>query len=346
MLLYTIILCMFSLPSISCYIQPIYFRTTAPTLMLKYNNLLLRSDCYKNDENIVIKHRKKCTSILKLIRSKNILPTMLLSFSGAYIVNPSFSIIKSTSFLVAVLNTVFIMSASMIINDLFDMNIDKINNPTRPLITGDISVKEAILYSTGLIFISELLSIFFLSKHLQYIIHLAVLNIVFYTPILKKIMFLKNISCAFLISFASVFAGLSVNVLNVYDKKYQLLMIASRLVFFGSLHNELLLDVCDYDGDKQNGIQTVPITYGVENTVSFVRIFTDINVLWNTFHLMWVYNYKTGIPLIFICSSLTYYLRMIPKNNYSRTFIKNVINQTNIPLLFSLLYLCGLSKSL
>ena len=89
------------------------------------------------NDNIII---KKIHSISQLTRSGNIIPTLLLSFSGGWIMNPSISnLIHSTPFITSNINTVLIMSLSMILNDLFDIEVDKLNNPSRPLITGEIS---------------------------------------------------------------------------------------------------------------------------------------------------------------------------------------------------------------
>jgi len=106
-----------------------------------YDNLNL-------DSNILVnKIKNKSLSFLKLIRSKNILPTLLLSFSGGFVMNPSiYNILKSSIFITSTIITLLIMSCSMIINDIFDINIDKINNSKRPLVTGEVSIKEASIY--------------------------------------------------------------------------------------------------------------------------------------------------------------------------------------------------------
>ena len=65
---------------------------------------------------------------MTLIRSENIFPTLLLSFSGGWIVNPSiYNLLKNKSFIVSNIVTILIMCSSMIINDIVDINIDKMN---------------------------------------------------------------------------------------------------------------------------------------------------------------------------------------------------------------------------
>jgi geranylgeranylglycerol-phosphate geranylgeranyltransferase len=143
--------------------------------------------------SLALSIQNKTNQFLKLIRCKNIIPTLFLCGTGGWLMNPSVSsLLHSKSYIVSSIDTLLIMSASMIINDLFDLEIDKINNPERPLVTGAITKSEAIVTTLLLTGISEYLNIVFLPSSLQPIIHLSVLFIYLYTPVFKKIMVIKN----------------------------------------------------------------------------------------------------------------------------------------------------------
>ena len=102
------------------------------------------------DISTKIKHFKK------LIRSESILPTSLLCLTGGFIINPSIiGLLQTPSFLISTINTVWIMSGSMIINDIFDIENDKIDHPDRPLIRGNIKKGEAVGFLIGLLFINS-----------------------------------------------------------------------------------------------------------------------------------------------------------------------------------------------
>lgn len=314
-------------------------------------NLLINNMSFYTKEKLIINEisnniKKKTTGILQLIRCKNILPTLLLSFSGGWIMNPSlYNLLHSPTFIIATINTLIIMSVSMVINDLFDMELDKINNPGRPLIRGEVTKKEAIIFSTLSLFLCEFLSIKYLPPHLQWVIHLSIIDILAYTKILKPITFVKNVSCSILVSFALCFAGISVN--SIYsESNLHLLRIASRLIFFGSLHNELLLDIYDIDGDKEKNIQTIPVIYGKEVTWTIVNLFTNANIIWNTLYLMRIYNYKYGIILLFTTNGLINNLMLIKKYGFSKQLSKHAVNESVKPLFLSLIYLCWLARFL
>ena len=94
-------------------------------------------------------HLNLCTKLqnfLKLMRVNSIPPTFLLCFSGGWIINPSLPMLaKSVPFIVSTINTLLITSASMVMNDIYDVKIDRINSPHRPLVNGEVTMKEAYL---------------------------------------------------------------------------------------------------------------------------------------------------------------------------------------------------------
>jgi 4-hydroxybenzoate polyprenyltransferase len=264
--------------------------------------------------------------------------------------NPSLSgLFKSSRFISASIITILVMSSSMVLNDLFDIEIDKVNNPHRPLVTGDVTKKEAIVFLSTMLGLSEYLNFRYLTGNLQSVTHLAIMVITLYTPVFKRKLFLKNLSCATLVSFASSFAGFAANSKQYSNKNIALLWLASRMIFFGSLSNEILLDITDYNGDKKNGVSTIPVVFGKRVAFSIVYAITDFNVLVNTMNLILLYDFKIGIVFMFLSSPLVSYLNSITnvnwckENIYDDNTILYYVKQTVKPLLMSLLYLCAIT---
>ena len=283
--------------------------------------------------------KKKVHSFLKLTRYQNIYPTFLLCFTGGYLVQPSFSFLLTNShFLFATLNTILIMLNSMVLNDLFDIETDKINHPERPLITGEISILEAKIFSLFLFSLSEFINQKFLFSPLQTIIHLANLQIFLYTPILKRLPFIKNISCAFLVSFSLYIAGFSVSKNEIQNNflfnidSNPLLFIASLFLFLGSFQNELLLDIKDRKGDRESGIHTIPTIIGKTKSLKLAKVITYGNILLNTQFLVNTINLKCGIYFYLLCTPLINGLQQIKKKNYDNQVIRKIVKDTNGPL--------------
>lgn len=302
------------------------------------------SDHTKLSDQPKLSIQNKTNQFLKLIRAKNIIPTLFLSGSGGWLMNPSVSsLLHSKSYIVSSINTFLIMSASMIINDLFDLEIDKINNPERPLVTGAITKSEAIVTTLLLTGISEYLNIVFLPSNLQPIIHLSVLFIYLYTPLFKKIMVIKNISCAAIVSFSLFFSALSAcQTQMVLNNKFDLLIVGCNLVFTGSWTNEILLDIRDYEGDKKQKLKTLPTILGKETSWTCAGLVLYIGVAVNAMKLVTLFNFPTALCFIGCVLPQFYYLFKIKKDEYSNKSIKKYMKHTNITLILLLLYLVNM----
>ena len=289
----------------------------------------------------------KFQSLLKLMRVKGIPPTFLLCFSGGWIMNPSLSnLLKSVPFIVSTINTLLITSASMVINDIFDINVDRINSPHRPLVNGQVTMKEAYVLSLLLLGASEYLTFKFLPFNLQMIIQLVIIQIILYTPVLKRIFLIKNLSCAGLVSFSIFFNGLASagNTLLITNKNFGLLSVALSLIFFGSWSNEIILDMRDIEGDKNNKIVTIPTLFGNDFSWYLINTINNYNIISNSLSMAYLYNSpRIGSGIVIILTPLLVNLYQVKKEKYSLESIKSYTQKSNYPLLALIIYLCGLA---
>ena len=281
-------------------------------------------------------------NLQKLIRSESILPTGLLCFTGGFMMNPSIlGLLQNPKFMVSTINILFIMSSSMIVNDIFDMDLDKIDHPDRPLVNGGISKNAATGYLFGFLFIVECLNTRFLPDNLQTIFHLAIINILLYTPIYKKIPFIKNIFCAGMVAFSIFVSGLSASKgLMIVNPGFSILSIALSVVFFGSWYSEVLLDMGDIKGDRENKIYTLPVLYGLKKTWFFSGFLLFFNILSNTLSLSYLFGRGVGMMLPLIFSPMIYDYFCILRESFST---KSAVKNTRKSLFLFVIYLCGLS---
>lgn len=287
----------------------------------------------------------KSNDFMKLIRPQSILPTSLLCFSGGFMMNPSIlGLLQTPSFIISTVNTILIMSSSMVINDIFDIENDRINSPHRPLVTGVISVKEAVVFFIGLLSLTEFLNMRFLSPHLQNIVHLSIINILLYTPIYKKIPFIKNVFCAFMVAFSLFFSGLSATKgLIELNPGFNIFSVALSIIFFGSWYNEVLLDMGDIEGDRENRIYTIPVLYGVKYAWIFSSFLLFFNILSNSLSLYYLFGRNTALGLPFIFSPIVYHHWKVYRLKYTRLVMKDAVNNMRKSLFGLVLFLCGLS---
>lgn len=158
--------------------------------------------------------------------------------------NPSFtSLIKSSSFIYTCIITQIIMFASMILNDLFDINVDKINNPSRPLVNQIISVYEAIISSILLYILAFLLNNYKLTGISRIIGNNCLILSILYTPIFKKILIMKNLICSIMVCNSILFSGLLFY--NGINSNTNILLLTKivKIIFVSSLYIEILQDI-------------------------------------------------------------------------------------------------------
>jgi len=261
--------------------------------------------------------------------------------SSGFIMMPNvLDLIYSTPFMVSIITTLLIMSNSMIINDIFDMEIDKINTPTRPLITGELTKQDAISISAFFIVITELLSLRYLNASSQNVVHIANLVIILYTPIFKRILFIKNLTCAGLISFSTIFPALCIGCTN---RNFELLMVLARMILFGSISVEMLYDIKDADGDIQKGINTIPTKYGRQFTYRLISKILRFSILTNSIMLSTLYNYGYGIIFFILQSPMLTRLNEFENTLFCKKTIKKYGLKTTETLITTLLFLCFLA---
>ena len=324
------------------------------TPIKQFNNLYLKIKNFNNqnkeqynlDQNNKIIKNEKFNSFLKLIRYKNIFPAIYLFLTGTWIVNPKFiefiKTIKSPPIIYSLISTLLILSSNMVINDLFDLKIDRINHSDRPLVSGEIKIKEAILLAAGLILSTELINIFLLPQKLQNPIHLSVLFTFIYTPILKKILFIKNISCALMVAYTVFFGGF-VAYNGSGNNKLNFLYQIITFVFFGSLYNEILLDIRDYEGDKKNNISTIATVFGNKKALNFSKNILLVNIYGNLLYLINLNQIYYSILFILLCIPIIADFYLIKPDNITKNNIITASYTSSTQLIFILILFCFLS---
>jgi 4-hydroxybenzoate polyprenyltransferase len=295
-------------------------------------------NCKLNDNNLKITKPIKIDSYCKLLRTNSIFPTFLLNVLGGWLTIPSYQLFLNKNFWLFSFITQLTMMNSMVVNDLFDLKIDLINNANRPLVNKEISIKQAQCLYLTISVVTHLISAIFFRKHFLYVYILAINWVLFlYTPVLKKILFIKNLTCSSVVSSTLLFTSKSLvlnqgtNTLNLQiAQQPNLINITTIFLFLSSLYIELLLDIKDRNGDKINNIVTVPNYFGVKKTLDFLLIIFTINFFYhgNIFYKMNNSIFLSG----FILSNLFFFKNLIlfkiKKNYYSDKMILNSVKDT------------------
>ncbi|KLK88031.1 digeranylgeranylglyceryl phosphate synthase [Methanoculleus sediminis] len=166
------------------------------------------------------------------------------------------------SLLLAVI-VALITAGGNVINDVRDVEIDRINRPDRPIPAGEISLAGARAYAAALfvggIAIATLTTTLCLA--------IAIMNsviLIIYAVRLKRTPVLGNAAVAYLTAsvflFGGAFAGIEGLVRN---------LSLAAITFLATIARELLKDAEDVDGDAAGGARTLPMLVGVRKTGIF-----------------------------------------------------------------------------
>lgn len=209
----------------------------------------------------------KFKAFLRNIRFNRILHYWLMFFVGtgiAFIVFvPNLSLV-SWNILALLLMLISIACSWMKAvgeNDIVDEGIDRISNPTRPLIKSEITVKEIINLNL-ILFILAIISSLIVSYHaFIFILLFQIIYFLYSCPPLKlKRVIILN---SFLIAFASLtimMAGFFTIIPTAQLTQFPNKIIILTLISFALGAN--FKDIKDVEGDKKFNIKTIPVVFG------------------------------------------------------------------------------------
>jgi geranylgeranylglycerol-phosphate geranylgeranyltransferase len=205
---------------------------------------------------------------LELMRYKNCLMAGFASVIGTLI---AFNILASglrasypagnLPFLNAglVFLVVFLISgAGNTINDYFDIRIDSINRPERPIPSGRVKLKEA-LYFSFLLFGLGIILAFSINSICGCIALFNSLLLIFYAKILKGTPLLGNLSIGYLTGSTFLF-GASVFGLKGLEMLFVLFVLSALAI----TAREIVKDIEDMEGDKAENADTLPLRIGAK----------------------------------------------------------------------------------
>ena len=178
--------------------------------------------------------------------------------------------------LVFLLTTTLLTAAGYGINDLFDVETDRINKPGSWLVGNKLSRKAAATWVTGLVILGAILAAWLAwdiqKLHLWLIYPLAIFLLWSYSRYLKGIPLAGNLLIALLcmmvggIVWFAERAGIAF--LHAHDPQLALQMIRALVfylffAFIATLFRELVKDCEDIEGDAATAQQTLPVRFGL-----------------------------------------------------------------------------------
>ncbi|MCA1915737.1 geranylgeranylglycerol-phosphate geranylgeranyltransferase [Methanospirillum hungatei] len=181
-----------------------------------------------------------------------------------------------------------ITGAGNVINDYYDREIDAINQPDRPIPSGQIIPGHALIYAILLFLIGNGIAILFTPLTLAGITMVNSVLLWLYASFLKKTPLFGNISVSYLAASIFLFGGAIQGIQGIIS----VLPIAGATCGV-MLARELIKDAEDMPGDKEHGARTFPLLYGIRATIFLALISAFAGVImslllysrWGPFYL-------------------------------------------------------------
>ncbi|MDD1684291.1 MAG: geranylgeranylglycerol-phosphate geranylgeranyltransferase [Methanoregula sp.] len=154
-----------------------------------------------------------------------------------------------------------ITAAGNVINDYFDVEIDRVNRPDRPIPSGQVSLPAARAFAV-ILFLAGILVCLNTNRLCIAIAVINALLLIFYAAWLKRMPLLGNITVSYLAASMFLFGG-------AFDGLQGLFHVIpfAVMTFFAMLARELVKDAEDVEGDGATGAVTIPIRYGIPVTI-------------------------------------------------------------------------------
>jgi geranylgeranylglycerol-phosphate geranylgeranyltransferase len=196
--------------------------------------------------------RATVRGLVELTRPVNAAVAGVLTFVGAYVAGATAA--DTVSVAAAILATVLATGGGDAINDYFDRDVDRINDPERPIPRGDVSPRGALAFSGVLMALAVGLALT-LPPVAVAIAGINLVALITYTEFFKGTPGGGNALVAYLGGSTFLFGGAVVG-------SFRAAGVLALLAAVSTFAREIIKDVEDVTGDREEGLETLPVVVG------------------------------------------------------------------------------------
>ncbi len=200
-------------------------------------------------------------SYVKLSRLEHGIMVALAIFTGAFaseglaVFHRNFVIL-----ILGMLSGILVEVGTFTFNDYFNIEEDRINAPYRPLVTGEIGLKEAFYFGFLTLLLGVLLNVFINAFVFALIAFTALIGML-YNVYFKKSGVLGNLLVAYSTALPFIYGAL---ILKSPLHVPLSVVLFSAIAFFAALGREIVKGIVDIEGDKRAGVKTLALIIGLK----------------------------------------------------------------------------------
>jgi geranylgeranylglycerol-phosphate geranylgeranyltransferase len=212
--------------------------------------------------------------LLDLVRPGNAVAAAVLTFTGAFVAaGGAVWGAAAGATVAAVVATAAATGGGNAVNDYFDRAVDAVNRPDRPIPRGAVSARGALAFALALFALAVVAAATLPAVALA----IAVVNaaaLAAYTKVFKGLPGVGNLVVALLTGSTFLFGGAAVG-----RPLAPGLLVMAALAAAATLGRELIKDVEDVAGDREEGLRTLPIVAGERPALALAAVAVSASVL-------------------------------------------------------------------
>jgi geranylgeranylglycerol-phosphate geranylgeranyltransferase len=198
--------------------------------------------------------RKKMKGFLSLLRPELAMAAGICVLAGQVLANQGFPSLRTA--ILGFLCGLTLSGAALILNDVFDYEVDLINAPQRALPSGLITPKEAVIF-TGIVSIIGLICAGVLGLPVLLVSVLFWIIGILYNWRFKQSGLPGNLMVSASVAITFILGAMTVN-----DPWNRMVWIFSAFTFFIDFGEEIAGDAMDMEGDRQRGSKSLALLKG------------------------------------------------------------------------------------
>jgi len=292
---------------------------------------------------------------LNLIRYQNLLFIALVQVFikyGLFFPITVETTLNTFHFTLLVIATLCIAAAGNIINDIYDVEIDKINTPSKVLIGKKISERTA----NRLFIILNVIGVaigFYLSNSIGksgfaalFIVFSALLYL--YASYLKGMVLIGNLLISFLVAMSLIIVALFDLLPAITEQNqtaqsavFKIVLHYSLFAFLINLIREIVKDLQDINGDKNGGMNTLAIALGRKRTIMIV-FFMGVFMVLGVVLYMYQYLYNHQVLLLYFLFAIVAPLMYFCIKAWSAKTLKEYTFLSNFLKIIMFLGICSI----
>lgn len=220
-------------------------------------------------------------------------------------------------YLLAALSGAITGAAGNVINDICDVEIDKINRPDRVLVSGKVGIRLAVIFYFLLVTTSLILSYIISLQNLLIVLGATILVFI-YSKYFKKVPLAGNLIVATVTGFAFIYGGVAAG-------NYSENIFPALFAFMATLIREIVKDIEDMEGDSRFSVHSFPITYGITKAKRLISSLTILLIILTTLpFFLKIYNIEFFIVIMIILNPLLVFSMKLLFNSNSKLEIRKV----------------------